>query len=102
MSINNNMDDKFELSEQDLKDLLDEVSKITTRNKEAQAKEHAKKLDLDTALGCTLKEFLSSFVLIGYDLSGDKVIIRSEDTPMQEDALKSFLLSYIQLIMYEG
>jgi hypothetical protein len=88
------MSDDSNLSAEDIKDLINEVTRLSA-NKDAVKKRVD---EMDEALQCTLKEFLSSFILIGYDLEGEQVLIRSEENQMQSDALKSFLLKYVQML----
>jgi len=91
------MDEKENLSDSDIQNLLEEIKKMRVEHDST----YDKGVDIDNALGCIVKEFLSSFVLIGYDMQGDTVIIRSEDSQMSKDALRSSLLRYLQLLLYE-
>ena len=85
------------LTDSEIKELLEEIKKLHFTD----SSEQNKQVDLDNALGCTIKEFLTSFVLIGYDMQGDAVILRSEENQMSRDALRSLVLKYLQLMLYE-
>lgn len=56
---------------------------------------HAKKktqLNLNATLGGVVGEFLNSFIIMGYDLSGDPVTIKLARTVQSDEALKSLLI----------
>ena len=91
------MDERKDLSDNDIKELLEEIMRMRVENDSVVDK----RVDIDNALGCTIKEFLSSFILIGYDMQGDPVVIRSEENQMGRDALRSFVLKYLQMMLYE-
>lgn len=89
-------DDMF--SEDDIRDLIKDALKNNYESK----KKYNKKIQLENALASTLKEFLSNFVVIGYDLNGKPVILKHAKTPMERDALYSLVIKYISYLMYEN
>jgi hypothetical protein len=91
------MDESDRLSDNDIKELIEEIKKM----KVVDTATDNKHVDIDNALACTIKEFLTSFLLIGYDMEGSPVIIRSDGSEMGKDALRSLLLKYMQLMLYE-
>ena len=92
------MDESDRLSDNDIKELIEEIKKMKVIDTAAADN---KQVDIDNALACTIKEFLTSFLLIGYDMEGSPVIIRSDGSEMGKDALRSLLLKYMQLMIYE-
>lgn len=93
MSSDDNM-----FSEEDIRDLIKDALKNNYEGK----KKYNSKIQLENALASTLKEFLSNFVVIGYDLNGKPVILKHAKTPMEKDALSSLTIKYISYLMYEN
>jgi hypothetical protein len=93
MSSDDNM-----FSEEDIKDLIKDALKNNYEGK----KKYNKKIQLENALASTLKEFLTNFVVIGYDLNGKPIILKHAKTPMEKDALSSLAIKYISYLMYEN
>ena len=89
--------DKSEYSDEDIRELLREVLKTEYENK----KTYNKKIKINTALASTLKEFLTNFVVLGYDLNDNPVIVKYARTQMEKDALKSLSVRYISKLIYE-
>lgn len=89
--------DKNEYSDEEIRELLREVLKTEYENK----KTYNKKIKINTALASTLKEFLTNFVVLGYDLNNSPVIIKYARTQMEKDALKSLSLRYISELINE-
>ena len=89
--------DKNEYSDEEIRELLREVLKTEYENK----KTYNKKIKINTALASTLKEFLTNFVVLGYDLNNNPVIIKYARTQMEKDALKSLSLRYISELINE-
>lgn len=89
--------DKNEYSDEEIRELLREVLKTEYENK----KTYNKKVKINTALASTLKEFLTNFVVLGYDLSNSPVIIKYARTQMEKDALKSLSVRYISEFINE-
>jgi hypothetical protein len=87
-----------EFSDDEIKELIKEALK-TNFEKKTNFK---KKVDLESALFSTIKEFLSSFIILGYDLSGNPLIIKHSPSVMEKDALSSLLMKYVSYMMYEG
>ena len=48
--------------------------------------------NLNATLGGVVGEFLNSFIIIGYDLSGSPVTIKLAPTVQSDEALKSLLI----------
>lgn len=97
--LNKGMDqDGRETSDEELKALIRDALKINidTRNKRKS------KLDLENALLSTLKEFLGGFIIIGYDIGGNPIILKYAKTPMENEALKSLSIKYLSYNLYEG
>lgn len=86
-------DDKIE---DELKSLIKDALKV---NVETQKKKVGKR-QLSSALSGTLNEFLNNFILIGYDMEGSPVILRSHKTEMENEALRSLFIKYFAMYMY--
>lgn len=86
-------DDKFD---EELKKLIKDALKTDIDVK----KKKVKKRQLTSALAGTLDEFLNNFILIGYDMEGSPVILRSHKTEMENEALKSLFIKYFTMCMY--
>lgn len=93
MSSDDNM-----FSEEDIRDLI----KDALRNNNEGKKKYNKKIQLESAISSTLKEFLANFIVIGYDLEGKPLILKFAKTPMEKDALASLAIKYISYLMYEN
>jgi hypothetical protein len=89
--------DKNEYSDEEIKELLKEVLKTEYENR----KNYNKKVKINTALASTVKEFLTNFVVLGYDLNDNPVIIKYARTQMEKDALKSLAVRYMSKLIYE-
>lgn len=70
------------------------LSSILAENIESSA--HRRDVD-DTAsaLISTLKEFLDSFVVLGYDMDGEPMIISYSQTSMGDDALRNLMVRFM-------
>lgn len=86
-----------EFSDDEIKELIKEALKTNFEKKT----NHKKKVDIESALFATTKEFLSSFIILGYDLNGNPLIIKHSPSIMEKDALSSLLMKYISYVMYE-
>jgi hypothetical protein len=85
-------------SEEDIKELI----KDALKNNYEVVKKKKKKVELESAITSTLKEFLTNFIIIGYDLNGKQIILNCSKTPMEKDALTSLAIRYISYLMYEN
>ena len=74
----------------ELRDIIEQALKFNLREK----KTFKKRQDLATRLGSILSEYLDSYILLGYDFDGKHLDIKSASTPMQAEALNSFLIKY--------
>jgi hypothetical protein len=83
-------------SDQELKDLIKDALKSNIEVK----KKKVSKRQLTSALTGTLDEFLNNFILIGYDMEGSPIILRSHKTEMENEALKSLFIKYFTMYMY--
>ena len=92
-----NSDDSM-FSEEDIKELIKDALKNNIEYK----KKYNSKIQLETALTSTIKEFLSNFIIIGYDLNGKPTILKYAKTQMERDALASLAIKYISYLMYEN
>lgn len=55
-------------------------------------KENQRELNRDlNLLGSVISEYLDSFILFGYNLDGERVIIQNYNKPKDKDALMEFL-----------
>jgi hypothetical protein len=92
-----NPDDNM-FSEEDIRDLIKDALKNNYEGK----KKYNKKIQLESAIASTLKEFLANFIVVGYDLNGKPLIIKSAKTQMEKDALSSLAIKYISYLIYEN
>lgn len=60
-----------------------------------ERKKRVKQDRLNSALTGTLNEFLNSFILLGFNLDGNAVVLTSKISDIQKKALKSLLIEYI-------
>ena len=63
---------------------------VDTWMKQKISKQNVQNRDL-SLLKNIITEYLSSFILFGYDLEGNRIIIQSMDGPKDRDALMEFL-----------
>ena len=89
------MDNKDVNSPEDdeLRDIIEQALKFNIREK----KTFKKRKDLANRLGSILSEYLDSYILLGYDFDGRHIDIKSASTPMQAEALNSFLIKYFAI-----
>lgn len=85
----------YNASEEELREIIKEALKTGLEEK----KHKIKKSRLQSALTGTLGEFLDSYILLGYDLDGENLIIRNGKTSQQNEALNSLLIKYVAYIM---
>lgn len=85
-------------SDKDIRELIKDALRQEYENK----KEFNKELKLNSALVSTLKEFLGNFIIIGYDLNNNPLIIKYAKTQMEKDALTSLAIKYISKLIYEN
>lgn len=79
--------DNFEEDEK-LKELIREAlaMRIETTSKKKT------RVNLNATLGGVVGEFLNSFIIMGYDLSGNPITIKLAPTVQSNEALKSLLI----------
>jgi len=77
----------------ELRDIIEQALKLNIREK----KTFKKRRDLATRLGSILSEYLDSYILLGYDFDGKHLDIKAANTPMQVEALNSFLIKYFAI-----
>jgi hypothetical protein len=92
-----NPDDNM-FSEEDIRDLIKDALKNNYEGK----KKYNKKIELESAIASTLKEFLANFIVVGYDLNGKPLILKSAKTQMEKDALSSLAIKYMSYLIYEN
>ena len=79
--------------DEELRDIIEQALKFNLREK----KTFKKRKDLASRLGSILSEYLDSYILLGYDFDGKHLDIKSASTPMQAEALNSFLIKYFAI-----
>ena len=79
--------------DEELRDIIEQALKFNLREK----KTFKKRKDLANRLGSILSEYLDSYILLGYDFDGRHIDIKSASTPMQAEALNSFLIKYFAI-----
>ena len=89
------MDNDNGISPEDdeLRDMIEQALKFNIREK----KTFKKRRDLASRLGSILSEYLDSYILLGYDFDGRHIDIKAANTPMQAEALNSFLIKYFAI-----
>jgi 3-deoxy-D-manno-octulosonate 8-phosphate phosphatase KdsC-like HAD superfamily phosphatase len=90
--------DDESFTDEDIRELIKDALKQGYENKKAFNKE----LKINSALASTLKEFLGNFIVIGYDLNDNPLIIKYAKTQMEKDALTSLAIKYISRLIYEN
>lgn len=89
-SIDGDHQDDEDDGDAELRELLKDIIK----NSEKFNDSYKKQAKIDNALLSTIKEFLDTFLVLGYDLEGSPVIMRNTSNQMQDDALQSLLIKY--------
>ena len=89
-------DNKF--SEEDIRELIKDALKDGAEGK----KKYNKKIKIENAIASTIKEFLANFVIIGYDLNGNPLVLKYAKSEMERDALTSLTIKYLSYLMHEG
>lgn len=74
--------------DESLKRVIREALKIKLR----ETKVNKQKVDLANALISTISEFLESYIVMGYDIDGNPVVIRSAKTIQEREALMSMFI----------
>ena len=74
----------------ELRDIIEQALKFNIREK----KTFKKRKDLSSRIGTLLSEYLESYILLGYDFDGRHLDIKCASSPMQAEALNSFLIKY--------
>ncbi len=85
----------YNAGEEELREIIKEALKTGLEEK----KNKIKKSRLQSALTGTLGEFLDSYILLGYDLDGENIIVRTGKSSQQNEALNSLLIKYVAYIM---
>ena len=86
--------DNSESPEDDeLRHIIENALKINLQEK----KTFKRRQDLATQLGGIISEYLDSYILLGYDFDGRHIDLKSASSPMQAEALNSFLIKYFAL-----
>ena len=78
------------LEDQELKEMIERA----LQGRIGEKKTFKKRRELARQLGGIISEYLDSYILLGYDFSGRHIDIKSASTPMQVEALNSFLIKY--------
>jgi len=76
--------------DEELRHIIEKALKFNLREK----KTFKQRRDLADRIGSILSEYLESYILLGYDFDGRHLDIKSASTPMQAEALNSFLIKY--------
>ena len=74
----------------ELRDIIEHALKFNLREK----KTFKKRQELASRIGSLLSEYLDSYILLGYDFDGRHIDLKSASSPMQAEALNSFLIKY--------
>lgn len=74
------------------------IQSILTDNLEKN-KARSEGVDICNALVSTISEFLSSFVVLGYDDEGEPVILSYASTSRDNDALRNLFLKFLPKFM---
>ena len=77
----------------ELRDIIERALKVNLREK----KTFKKRQDLASQLGGIISEYLDSYILLGYDFDGRHLDLKSASSPMQAEALNSFLIKYFAI-----
>lgn len=74
--------------DESLQQVIREALKIKLR----ETKVNKQKVDLANALIATISEFLESYIIMGYDIEGNPVVIKSVGTIQEREALMSMFV----------
>ena len=77
----------------ELRDIIERALKVNLREK----KTFKKRQDLASQLSGIISEYLDSYILLGYDFDGRHIDLKSASSPMQAEALNSFLIKYFAI-----
>lgn len=86
---------KFEIEDEEIKELLKEALKIEL----SQRKKKNSQTVTEVAISSCLKEFMSNFVVIGYDLDGKAQVIRHAKTQLDNDGLNTLVMRYMSMLI---
>ena len=84
------INDSDSADDEELRHIIEKALKFNIREK----KTFKQRRDLADRIGSILSEYLESYILLGYDFDGRHLDIKSASTPMQAEALNSFLIKY--------
>jgi len=82
--------------DEELREMVERALKDNIKSR----KTFKRQRDLATRLTHILCEYLDSYILLGYDFSGNHIDVRAANTPQQNEALNSFLLKYFATEMH--
>lgn len=92
------MDNDSKMSDDELKDLIKDALKMEIESRAKKGKD----VKTREALASVASEFMTSFLILGYDLNGKEVVIRMEKNNMERNALQSLILKYVQCMIYDN
>lgn len=84
MSDEENGDDREEYTEEYVKDILKEALKMRIKE---QSSKNLNRERIDNALMGVLEEFLSCYMILGFDMDGSPIKIKSMHNKMEKSAL---------------
>tara|TARA_R110002020_G_scaffold329767_4_gene545507 strand:- start:41 stop:358 length:318 start_codon:yes stop_codon:yes gene_type:complete len=84
------INDSDSAEDEELRHIIEKALKFNIREK----KTFKQRQDLAERVRSILSEYLESYILLGYDFDGRHLDIKSASTPMQAEALNSFLIKY--------
>jgi len=87
------INDGNSMEDEELRHIIEKALKFNLQEK----KTFKKRKDLASRVGSILSEYLDSYILLGYDFDGRHLDIKSASTPMQAEALNSFLIKYFAI-----
>jgi len=79
-------------AEEQLRELLKEALATELTKRKSKIKGEA----LYDALDSTIKEFLEAYILVGFDIGGNPVLMKASKNEMEEAALQTLYLKSIQ------
>jgi hypothetical protein len=81
-------------SDKELAELLKEAlqSQVSIRRKKRKVE------STELAINSTLEEFLDSYIIIGYDLKGDPLVMKYSQNHLQNDALQTLAIRFLTLL----
>ena len=90
------------VADERLEQYVKQISEEMRKSIDAQIKEHKEEEKMYRPLENILEEYMRAYVLIGYTVEGERIVIGRSNTRLDQDALTEHLRAYFIRIMSQG